>query len=1762
MKKKFIPAFLLAGGLALSAGSLPLVEKVLTTEPSVISEPSALITDASGFKPAGDYSVEFKLKSGKDKTSLIKLFGETGDRKAWTVTVGDSAISFVDPTCLPSPDIVNSRLNSDRTVTLRLGVTTDSIYIFRNGIHVGTRSVRYTPLPQECTTARVESVNILRNGDFESKDDITYNVIKEENDATCLRTMDAWFIYPNFDVWNSRAFLQSGSDGNCLRLQRYSWSSGDQWTDGIAQQAVNVVGGTPYTFSFMAYGGEFDGKYYGYAKLEEVESGKSKIIDIKNTDAFEKYTVEYTPSAGCSQLRVIFGVRFPGALLDWGEVPTVPLYIDNVSLSGLTYSYHHAAVGYETAGGSIVESMTLDESGAYAPVIASITTDTDKLIIDASQSGKATAELKVTGKGLAKGQMISVISSSLVNVSPAKLPYNANGQKVRVSYEGTRTSATDTLIIKSGETMHKVALELKGKALEQSVLAKKETPSEKNYSVPLTAAGPYSFEIRAKVKAGSDKGLKLYAAGKDGLGFGIYVADSALTADNAKSRISNPLTLSSRKNSDMAHTYRVAVSGDRLIYVYRDGNPLTTLEASDFIIPAEFATGTLAEVDNLLVNPDFDDAYSIAYVEDGGSKAYVDGIQGWDIYPIEPWNTRQYITKWEISESEGYDKANNALLLQRYGWNAGFSDGLISQAVNVVGGTPYTLDFLAAGGIHQSQKYAYVRIEEVADPSRGATQTINSENPREYKMSYTPSASCSQLRVVIGLKSPGAIGSWGSVPEVPVYVDKLVLKGMRAVGNGTLGFVADKDTEIEYFAYDMENAYSPVRPEIKVSEEKVRIDKTNGAAIVRVSAGNLNPGEDISVICPDGVEAAPKTIRYDADNSILRIMLKSQKARLLGNVILRSGTTKAVIKVDGRGTPLPEKMLDKEPLYTGSDESWTADGFNPGADGYTVEFRAMTEQAASLLEFTAVDASGAIRPFASGGKYGVYNGADVENRKVLDNTSAYHTYRYAVTADRHVFVYYDGTPLDTLRVSDYAVPASVVGSEGKSSANLLNNPGFEGSYRNYSMSDDPDGEVFCNYVEGWTILDANNGWNSRTYITPEVVSDAMGDDNHVLEVARYQWEDGWSDSKISQVVNVVPGTPYKLSAMAMGGFRKSDDTSLGYIRIEEVQTPTRGKDVKIAEKDRYNFGRYELSFTPSAKCTQLRVVLGLKKAGKGNETERVRFDDIVLSGKDVTFTPQLVMRRNGAKLEYFTFDATGAYAPNMPHIDIDAEVIDFPRTLAEETITVSTSDVKDVDKIELITTGNFIVEPEELVANTADSKVTVTFTGTSDGSGSLLVKAGTFVKRVELHGTASDFERKDISANPVYTGAEGMFRAGAESGFNPGKAGYTVELAGALERYSGGVFELCALNSRERGVNLVVSDEFTATSPEIGNVDFITGDMVSNVGDFVYRVAVSPDNMAYVFKDGELLDTVDLTGIPADIEFIRDGESVDCDNLVRNGKFNGAYSYTQYEEAYMLSSLSGWYTSGIDEWNARAYVVADADSPGENIINLQRYDWNPGWADAVISQVVNVVPGETYTFSAEVRGGSEKGHNVAFMNITEVENGLSRSLNVSNASGDFSTRTISYKAGENCHQLKLSFSLASTGVEGNGPKCSFYVKNVSLSGKKPLFNPGIILKSDGSFRLKYFTYDLGVAYFPAEWSGVDNEIAEDPGAIRHTVEPGLLTVSGITEGACIRIYNLSGTTVAYRDECTDYEYFNIAAGYYIVNVVSAYENKTFKVFIP
>ena len=1764
MKKQTFP-ILLATGLSVAVFAAPTVEKALTGEPLVQGQASALLKSADGFAPTGDYTVEMKLKPAHSAKSLVRIFGEAGDRSGYTFTVGDTSVVFHDPTILPYPDVVFERLNSQKDVTLRLAVSGDSVYIYREGMLVGQRSMRYAPLPVETAEEQYDSPNLVVNGDFESKAGITENVITEEKGATCLRTMDAWFIYPNDDVWNSRTYLQTSGDGTCLRIQRYDWNSGGQWTDGIVQQAVNVVGGTPYHFSFRAYGGEFNGTYYGYAKLVEPETGKSKTINITSADSFEEYVLDYTPSDKCTKLQIIFGVKFPGGLLDWGEVPKVPVYVDDVVLSGKAYRHSAAALGFDTAEGATVTSLSYDGTGAYAPIQASITTDVSRVTIDAA-TGSNTAKVAVTARGLKEGEMITFLPSPYVTVAPPKLPYNAAGQNITIKYDGTRDHVIDTLFIKSGMVVCPVVLDIKGKPLDHGALAHTETPTAKTYSVPLTASGAYSVEVRAQVKEGAKDGLKLYAAGADGRGYGIFVADSALTADNGKSAQENPLTIASRKNSDLQHTFRVAVSPDNLLYIYRDGNLAATLDAADFIIPAEFATGVKDSDDNLLSNADFDGTYEVAYVEDGGPKPYVSKIQGWDIYPVEPWNTRQQIVRWEINEDEGYDFTNKALMLHRYGWNKGFSDGLISQAVNVTPGQKYTLTFLAAGGIHNNVKYGYVRIEEVANSTKGVTQAISSDKPKAYTMSYTPSAGCRQIRVVIGLKSPGAIGDWGAVPEVPIYVDKLVLKGQKAVGNGTIGFVADEGTVVEHFAYDFDNAYAPAQPTITVDNADVRIDGTGKAAIIRITGTNLNAGEDINIITPEGIEAKPAKVAYDAAGAIVRLELTSQVKRLLTNVILRSGTTKAVVKVDGRGTPLEQKDLSASPIYTGSDASWShteADGFKPGADGYTVEYRAKMQLNTAEMAVTAVDASAAVHPFNTKVKTGIYNGTDAVNRKTLAPDLDYHTYRYAVTADRHIFVYRDGAPIDTLMVDDYANPTSLVGTAAGNQPNLLHNPGFEGFAKTYVMTDDSDAEVFYNYVQGWSILDGSNGWNARTYIENKTMSDFMGDDNHVMSIERYRWEDGWTDAKVSQVIDVVPGTPYKLSVMAMGGFRKSDDKSLGFIRIEEVKTPAKGKEVSLTEATRYEFGRYNLSYTPSSSCTQIRVILGLKKAGKGNECERVYFDDAILTGQGVTFAPKISMANSNATLEYLTYDVTGAYAPEMPDFTISDEELTFDHTLAERVITVGSADVKDTDKIKLEARGNFVVEPEELTANTANNSVTITFTGTTDGTGALVVSAGAFSQTVALSGAASPLELKDISNDPVYTGAEGAYTAEPSTGFAPTKAGYTIELAGSLDQYSGGSFEIGALNAKEVGPNLIISDEFTATSFEQGNIDFIGNgsDIISNVGNFVYRITVTPDNKAFIFKNSVMVDTIDITSAPADLAFLRPDVSIDSDNLVRNGNFNGSYEYTQYDEAYMLSSLAGWHTSGLNEWNARAYIIADAENPGNNILNIQRYEWNAGWADALFSQVVNVCPNTTYTLSADTRGGAQDGFKLASMDISEVGFGHSKSTNISNENSEFSTQTVTYTTGADCHQLKIAFRLASSG-EDHGPKANLYIKNVRLSGKKPLFDAGIYLRSEAPFKLKYFTFDLTGAYMPADWVGVDDIFGDDDAeAIECGTAPGLITLRNLPSEALISVYDISGKTVAATAAIASSQDIEVAAGYYLVTVANDANTVTFKVAV-
>ena len=82
--------------------------------------------------------------------------------------------------------------------------------------------------------------------------------------------------------------------------------------------------------------------------IEEVQDPEKKVITEIASDNWETYSMDYTTSAECNQIRVSFTVGRGGWGNDIGAVR-----VDNAKLTG-TY-------------------FTIDESGAYAPAQPEIT---------------------------------------------------------------------------------------------------------------------------------------------------------------------------------------------------------------------------------------------------------------------------------------------------------------------------------------------------------------------------------------------------------------------------------------------------------------------------------------------------------------------------------------------------------------------------------------------------------------------------------------------------------------------------------------------------------------------------------------------------------------------------------------------------------------------------------------------------------------------------------------------------------------------------------------------------------------------------------------------------------------------------------------------------------------------------------------------------------------------------------------------------------------------------------------------------------------------------------------------------------------------------------------------------------------------------------------------------------------------------------------------------------------------------------------------
>ena len=413
---------------------------------------------------------------------------------------------------------------------------------------------------------------------------------------------------------------------------------------------------------------------------------------------------------------------------------------------------------------------------------------------------------------------------------------------------------------------------------------------------------------------------------------------------------------------------------------------------------------------------------------------------------------------------------------------------------------------------------------------------------------------------------------------------------------------------------------------------------------------------------------SPTIIKAGQKNVTVTVTNLATLKEQTGRIILRSGDMRTYVNLVGMGTSLPVKDLSQNPIYKGNgDEYVEFRDFEPGENGYSVEVKAKVDALSRYLKPFAITEQGAgFKSYITPTSMGMYNSKGVfvsekgmsnpANGGTFYNTDGlYHTYRYAVTGDKRVFVYRDGLPIDTMRIADLALQPEWAVKTGPVARNLIKNGDFEGE-SNYNSS-----RGITDRIEGWDVYPYDQ-WNSTQSISREERSNEVDQNNHVLEVHRYMWEDGWAAAEISQIVDVAPNEIYSFSCLAKGGIRSNGD-QLGSIRIQDLQNDG-NKVTMTVNSDSYK--TYAADFESQATTQQVRVTFMLERAAWGASVSAFKIDDVKMKGFSRISDQKVGFEMMDADVEYFTYDTTGAYAPQLPGLNI-SEISDAIRTAPDQT---------------------------------------------------------------------------------------------------------------------------------------------------------------------------------------------------------------------------------------------------------------------------------------------------------------------------------------------------------------------------------------------------------------------------------------------------------------------------------------------------------------
>ncbi|MDC7135659.1 MULTISPECIES: carbohydrate binding domain-containing protein [Bacteroides] len=407
-------------------------------------------------------------------------------------------------------------------------------------------------------------------------------------------------------------------------------------------------------------------------------------------------------------------------------------------------------------------------------------------------------------------------------------------------------------------------------------------------------------------------------------------------------------------------------------------------------------------------------------------------------------------------------------------------------------------------------------------------------------------------------------------------------------------------------------------------------------------------------------------------------------------------------------------------------------------------------------------------------------------------------------------------------------------------------------------------------------------------------------------------------------------------------------------------------------------------------------------------------------------------------------------------------------------------------EIKVTAPNGFTVSPTVLPANKGKQKVTVTLNSTKIlTEGKLVLRSGDTRSYVKVKGYGTSLPIKDISKSPTYKGGKDVEFT---KSFTPGSKGYTIEFRIKTDDTEQNFYPYFVnekgygfkayFNSSEIGIynNYQKAINNPATSGKEGG----RGKFYNNDGQaHTYRFAITPDNRAFIFRDGAPIDSVRIKDYAPQPNFTAGiGEPVE--NLLKNPGFEGEFDVDS--DSKLTTRIEGWDVIIGDRWNSEQYILPEELDNEQDLDNhvfeIRPYKWATGWSDGILAQVVNVAPNETYTLSALLKGGiaEKEGKLTGKMTIEELQDTEKRVV-TEIASKDWETYSMDYTTSPDCKQIRVAFSVGRGGW-GNDIG-SIRVDNAKLTGVSCVYSPKFGFM-DNTAEVEYFTIDESGAYAPAQ----------------------------------------------------------------------------------